>query len=673
MKYLKYLLILLFIPFIVYAENCTPNDVIIKSIEVVNTTGNVMESNDASIEGKKINLDLKMYNPGDSIEYTIVLNNVSNEEYYFDEDTLKHNTEYINYEFIYNDDSNIIKPNSTKEVTIIITYNNKVPIEKLSNGILNDTNTVVFNLSNKETINEVIKKIIDNPNTSDKLIMVIILLFISYLLITSIRKKRINKYLIFLSLLIPITIYAICTCNIELEAKIEIDGKEAVFLTGKEVNIKMKELAGDDLESLSEKYTYQDTSITAIKKSNIEPNEENKEEKNIVSTPDSEYPIYMWYDENTIYWWSKDPTPLTNEDASSMFLLLTNLVDISGVKDYDTSNTNTFELAFAALYEMEDYSYLRNWDISNATNIGNMFISNRKITNIDFVKDWDVSNVEQMYAVFGSCDMLESIEGLKDWNVTKVRNLNQMFLATPLIGSLKPLSNWDTKSLFSMSGLFARNTTLTSLEGLENWDVSHVRDLNGVFSRVNNLVDIEAIRNWDTSSVENIFGLFFETAITSTEPIKNWNTQNVKEMWNMFVGATSLEEVDLNNWDVSNVTDMSGLFYNCSNIKELDLSNWVTPNVTDMSSMFSSMTNLEELDISNFDTRNVTTFKRIFNGSNNLKHIYVGTNWNTSSNTDETTYVFPTSSFLPNFSTSNTNYRDLSYAHTNDGGYLSVK
>ena len=27
-----------------------------------------MESNDASIEGKKINLDLKMYNPGDSME-----------------------------------------------------------------------------------------------------------------------------------------------------------------------------------------------------------------------------------------------------------------------------------------------------------------------------------------------------------------------------------------------------------------------------------------------------------------------------------------------------------------------------------------------------------------------------------------------------------------------------
>ena len=63
----------------------------------------------------------------------------------------------------------------------------------------------------------------------------------------------------------------------------------------------------------------------------------------------------------------------------------------------------------------------------------------------------------------------------------------------------------------------------------------------------------------------------------------------------------------------------------------------------------------------------------MFNNSTKLKNIFVGDNWNTSANTDETSYVFPTTSELPNFSNTNTNYRDLSYAHTGEGGYLELK
>ena len=91
-----------------------------------------------------------------------------------------------------------------------------------------------------------------------------------------------------------------------------------------------------------------------------------------------------------------------------------------------------------------------------------------------------------------------------------------------------------------------------------------------------------------------------------------------------------------------------------------------------MSYMFNN-TSLDEIDISSFDTRGVTSFKKMFNNSKKLKHIYVGENWNTDSNTDETKYVFPTTCELPNFSSSNPNYRDLSYARTGEGGYLTLK
>ena len=55
---------------------------------------------------------------------------------------------------------------------------------------------------------------------------------------------------------------------------------------------------------------------------------------NIVSK--SNYPIYMWYSNGTIYWWSEDSHPYLNEDASFMFNKMSNLSDISGLEDFNT-------------------------------------------------------------------------------------------------------------------------------------------------------------------------------------------------------------------------------------------------------------------------------------------------------------------------------------------------
>ena len=129
MKYLKYFLILLFIPFIVLGEECNINDVIITNIEPIKTNGNLVEKTEATAEGQKINLDLKVYEEGDSIEYKVLLKNTSNEDYYFDENSLKQDNDYMSYEFIYQDNSNIIKPKEEKELIIRVTYKNKVQEE----------------------------------------------------------------------------------------------------------------------------------------------------------------------------------------------------------------------------------------------------------------------------------------------------------------------------------------------------------------------------------------------------------------------------------------------------------------------------------------------------------------------------------------------------------------
>ncbi len=142
----KYLIILLlstiFIPYVVSAETCTSSNISLESIELNSITGNAEEITAASIIDKKINLDLKLYSLGDSIEYNLKIKNTSNKNFYFDEETLKLNTDYLEYKFIYDDNSSVVEAGKEKELKLKIEYKSDVPASQFSNGTFNDTNTM---------------------------------------------------------------------------------------------------------------------------------------------------------------------------------------------------------------------------------------------------------------------------------------------------------------------------------------------------------------------------------------------------------------------------------------------------------------------------------------------------------------------------------------------------
>ncbi len=538
-KLLTILLILFCIPvLVVAAETCNPDDVKITSIEVNDTRGNIEEVTGATGDNNVVNLDLKMNVPGDTIEYKLTLNNTSNEDYYFDEDSLNIDKDNVNYEIVYEDGSDVVQAGQTKTVYLRVSYKDKIETTNLSNGVYTNQGNVTINLTNNS---------VNNPPTGDKIIHYVVIIIASItLMLVMIRLHKKLKYLAIIIVVVsvfsftPTITKAICKCVLEIESNVSIDAKEGMFLPGTEVNIKMKELAGDDTSTERFRYGYLDTAVTAIKKSETEPDDSNKEEKNIASMPDSPYPIYMWFDNGTIYWWSEDNTPSLNPSSGSMFNKFSNLNDISGVKNWDTT----------------------------------------EVTNIDFM-----------------------------FNITSITDLTN-------------LSKWNTSNITGMSGVFGQNTHLQSLSGIENWDTSNVTNIGYLLYESPNIESIDEIKNWDTSKVTNMVYLFYKNSV-----------------------LTSIDGLD--NWDTSNLKQMQG--------------------------MFGDMANVEEIDISNFDTRNVTNFKKIFDGSKKLKHIYVGENWDTSSNTNESTYVFPVTSELPNFSTSNENYRDLVWAHYGEGGYLTLK
>ena len=127
-KYLIPVLIFIIImPFIVNAETCDIDKITIKNISIKNKTDNVEELDKATASDKNINLYLSMSDVGDNIEYKFIVKNDSNEDYELDKTSLNLSSDYIDYLFETDDNSNIVKANSSKTVTLRVEYKNKVP------------------------------------------------------------------------------------------------------------------------------------------------------------------------------------------------------------------------------------------------------------------------------------------------------------------------------------------------------------------------------------------------------------------------------------------------------------------------------------------------------------------------------------------------------------------
>ena len=103
---LTILLFMMFIPFYVNAETCDTDKVSLSSITMNSKSDNVEETDEATVNGRNINLNLSMSEVGDSIEYKILVKNDSNEDYKFDKNSFNISSDYIDYTLKSEDNSN---------------------------------------------------------------------------------------------------------------------------------------------------------------------------------------------------------------------------------------------------------------------------------------------------------------------------------------------------------------------------------------------------------------------------------------------------------------------------------------------------------------------------------------------------------------------------------------
>jgi len=401
----------------------------------------------------------------------------------------------------------------------------------------------------------------------------------------------------------------------------------------------------------------------------------NLSDATIVSTADSEKPIYAWFDSASqkVLWWTDADVAYANEDCSYMFDAEQFMghsignIDLRGINtsrvksmkhmfnggkegltglnisEMDTSNVEDMSYMFTRMFAYGSNDAvtldLSRFNTSKVKNMEGMFF-NSVVTPLD-LRSFDTSNVENMSYMFGGLDT--TALDISPLNTSKVKTMKGMFSGHFKDNHIN-LSTMDTSNVEDMSLMFAGGV-LTSVD-LSGLNTSKVTNMSSMFKESLKLTNVN-FGHIDTSHVTDMSHMFdmVESGysyVTNNPDLTNLdvstlNTSSVVNMSNMFAGLNKVTNLDLSTFDTSNVEDMSWMFYRTPKLKNLNLLSFDTKKVTNMSNMFtytSTSPTGGSLDISSFDTRSLSNAHQMFGGIG-VNTIYVSNTFTTDLISDQ--------------------------------------
>lgn len=213
--------------------------------------------------------------------------------------------------------------------------------------------------------------------------------------------------------------------------------------TGENVNMAMKTAAGIDTTS-SHQGAIDDSKIQSIKTYvNSSYTTDTK-----ISLQDSDYPIYIEYDESKLQINFYTPASIIkmNKDSGFLFMYLECLEDISTLAFWDSSEVTNMQLMFYYCEKLSDFSesLCIKWDTSKVTDMNAMFCECHSLSDISNLKTWDVSKVTNTNAMFAKC-LITDVSALSNWDVSKVTDMRNMFNSCP-VADFSVLDDWDVSS-----------------------------------------------------------------------------------------------------------------------------------------------------------------------------------------------------------------------------------
>ncbi len=226
--------------------------VYIERAELIDKTNSTTELSDPNIDGLGINFNLQFVELNDYARYKITIKNTTDKDYELSNESNFTNSEFLKYEYEFDNNNKVISANSTKTLFIKIIYNKPVSdssydengtyIEEkemkveLSIPEVNETNTTeeinIVNETNEtenapQEIKNETNETITNPKTGPKgtiflaLGVLLVALAIS-IIITDYKPIKETFVIIGLLLIIPISIHAIEKLSLTVNTHVEI-------------------------------------------------------------------------------------------------------------------------------------------------------------------------------------------------------------------------------------------------------------------------------------------------------------------------------------------------------------------------------------------------------------------------------------------------------------------
>ncbi len=207
----------------------------------------------------------------------------------------------------------------------------------------------------------------------------------------------------------------------------------------------------------------------------------------------SNFPVYAWDDNGTIYWWSEAENVYMNVDSSHFFEELSTLESIN-VAGLDTGRVTNMAYMFHKCMKVQSLD-LSTFDTRNVVNMEGIFMRCRVLANLN-IDSFNTANVENMRYMFNQDYGLTSIN-LSHFNTSKVKYMDNMFTGTTALEELN-VTSFDTSNVEGMSGMF-NQTKLETLD-LSSFNTKKVKTFYYMFYDAQQIKTIYVGENWSTES-----------------------------------------------------------------------------------------------------------------------------------------------------------------------------
>ncbi len=545
----------------IIVDNSISDSIIIESIEINKKSESVKELSPAVITDNKIKLDVKMYDVGDYIEYILKIKNISNDDYYLDNNFLNINSNYFDFSPLY-EDVILIKPNIEKEIAFKIEYKKEVEKEFFFSGNYVEKKKLTVDLTNKKDIFDVIT----NPNTGIiHIFFIIVIIVISGIIYIFYKRKKYPQLLCLIMgvvLLTPISIYAIAKKTIVIDSNITI-GRV------KDNPCIMDETLIQGIEYINGQYTYRYM---------------------------QEFDGSSWINIENDGWGVTLTDKTSSENVTSK--LCTSINDkpiVSMANMYFGSQTS--------------YINLDSLDTSNVINMNKMFDNVLNVEELD-LSSFNTKNVQFMNNMFSNMTSLQTLD-LHYFDTSSTKTINEIFSNDTNINEIN-MDNWDITQINS-GGIFNHTHNLKKVS-MKNWKLGEnvPYGFGWSWAANNSPLEILDVTGWDLSKTKNLTALFAGLkSLLEITGLETWDTSKIVSFEHLFNGDESINMIDLHSFDSTSVKNMSLMFFNCKNLELIDLSGFDTSNVENMSYMFSQSNNLKTILVS-YDF----TVENVFNDNN---------------------------------------------------------